>query len=166
MNILIWNLNQIKSQSMFNSFCHTVSYEYKCSNGNVIPSLVWMFSKMLLNKRGAQENVEKIISFSRPIGSILLGNCFRSSYANVIQTLNRIDFHSRKNPLKESTDSARYYDRIDHSGNVFRDQRMYYLLPLHHKWHPKDSPRRSRLMFYLSIVKVVTVFFSIVIWAE
>ena len=152
---------------MFNSFCHTASYEYKCSNRNVIPSLVWMFSKMLLNKRGAQEDVEKIISFSRPIGSILLGNCFRSYYANVIQTLNRKDFHSRKNPLKESTDSAaRYYDRIDHSGNVFRDQRMYYLLPLHHKWHPKDSLRRSRLMFYLSIVKGVTVFFSLVIWTE
>ena len=152
---------------MFNSFCHTASYEYKCSNRNVIPSLVWMFSKMLLNKRGAQEDVEKIISFSRPIGSILLGNCFRSYYANVIQTLNRKDFHSRKNPLKESTDSAaRYYDRIDHSGNVFRDQRMYYLLPLHHKWHPKDSLRRSRLMIYLSIVKGVTVFFSLVIWTE
>ena len=151
---------------MFNSFCHTASYEYKCSNRNAIPSLVWMFSKMLLNKRGAQEDVEKIISFSRPIGSILLGNCFRSYYANVIQTLNRKDFHSRKNPLKESTNSARYYDRIDHSGNVFRDQRMYYLLPLHHKWHPKDTLRRSRLMLYLSIVKMVTVFFSIVIWTE
>ena len=84
-------------------------------------------------KRCSRKNVEKIISFSRPIGSILLGNCFRSYYANVIQTLNRKDFHSPKNPLKESTDSARYCDRIDHSGNEFRDQRMYYLLPLYHK---------------------------------